>query len=197
MRDGSKAPSYRWVIVSTLSVTETISWGILYYAFGILLAPMEREMGWSRAQSTAAFSIALLVSAVFAVPAGRQVDRGGARLMMTLGSCAGVALLVAWARVESLPALYLIWAAVGVTMAAWATALPERGPTLWQRLLGRPASESGRLCHGAGGPEGGRRCRRAFMLTILLREGGDRERLAVRARNHRQVRRGSGPRALP
>ena len=114
----SAGPGYRWVIVSTLSVTETISWGILYYAFGILLAPMEREMGWSRAESTAAFSIALLVSATFAVPAGRWVDRGGARLMMTLGSCAGTALLVAWARVESLPALYLIWAAVGLTMAA-------------------------------------------------------------------------------
>ena len=114
----SKAPSYRWVIVSTLSVTETISWGILYYAFGILLAPMEREMGWSRAQSTAAFSIALLVSAAGAVPAGRWVDRGGARVMMTIGSCAGTALLVAWARVESLPALYLVWAAIGVTMAA-------------------------------------------------------------------------------
>jgi MFS family permease len=118
MRAPSTAPSYRWVIVSTLSVTETISWGILYYAFGILLAPMEREMGWSRAESTAAFSFALLVCAVFAVPAGRWVDRGGARLMMTLGSCAAVALMVAWARVESLPALYLLWAAVGVTMAA-------------------------------------------------------------------------------
>jgi MFS family permease len=117
-RPAPKAPSYRWAIVSTLSVTETISWGILYYAFGILLAPMEREMGWSRAESTAAFSIALLVSAIGAVPAGRWVDRGGARLMMTLGSCAGTALMVAWARVESLPALYLIWAAVGVTMAA-------------------------------------------------------------------------------
>ena len=117
-RSSPKTPSYRWVIVSTLSVTETISWGILYYSFGILLAPMEHEMGWSRAQSTAAFSIALLVSAVGAVPAGRWVDRGGARLMMTLGSIAGTALMVAWAHVESLPALYLIWAAVGVTMAA-------------------------------------------------------------------------------
>jgi hypothetical protein len=28
---------------------------------------------------------------------------------------------------------------------------------LWQRLLGRPASESGRLCHGDGGCEGGDR----------------------------------------
>jgi len=36
------------------------------------------------------------------------------------------------------------------------------------RLLGRPASEYGRSCHGDGGHEGGGRCRRAFMLTILL-----------------------------
>jgi SAM-dependent methyltransferase len=36
-------------------------------------------------------------------------------------------------------------------------------------LLGRPASEYGRLCHGAGGHEGGGRCRRAFMLTISAR----------------------------
>jgi hypothetical protein len=34
--------------------------------------------------------------------------------------------------------------------------------------LGRPVSESGRLCHGDGGPEGGARRRRALMLPILL-----------------------------
>ena len=104
-------------MVSTLSVTETITWGILYYAFGVLLAPMERDMGWSRAQSTAAFSIALLLAAAGAVPAGRLVDRGRARVMMTLGSCAGTLLLVLWARVESLHALYLVWAGIGLTMA--------------------------------------------------------------------------------
>jgi hypothetical protein len=32
---------------------------------------------------------------------------------------------------------------------------------------GRPASDNGRLCQGAGGHAGGGRCRRAFMLTIL------------------------------
>ena len=104
-------------MVTTLSVTETITWGILYYAFGVLLAPMERDMGWSRAQSTAAFSIALLLAAAGAVPAGRLVDRGRARVMMTLGSCAGTLFLVLWARVESLHALYLVWAGIGLTMA--------------------------------------------------------------------------------
>jgi alkylation response protein AidB-like acyl-CoA dehydrogenase len=40
---------------------------------------------------------------------------------------------------------------------------------------GRPASDNGGLCHGVGGPEGGGRCRRALMLTILaagLKEDG-------------------------
>jgi hypothetical protein len=58
-----KTSRYCWVIVSTLSVTETISWGILYYAFGILQAPMEREMGWSSAECTAAFSTILTLAA--------------------------------------------------------------------------------------------------------------------------------------
>ena len=35
-------------------------------------------------------------------------------------------------------------------------------------LLGRPASEYGRLCPGDGGHEGGHRRRSACMLTILI-----------------------------
>jgi hypothetical protein len=38
---------------------------------------------------------------------------------------------------------------------------------LCRRLLGRPASGSGPLCHGGGGHEGGDHRRRAFMLPIL------------------------------
>ena len=38
---------------------------------------------------------------------------------------------------------------------------------LWQRLLGRPVSEYGRLCHGDGGHEWGDRRRRVLMLPIL------------------------------
>ena len=38
---------------------------------------------------------------------------------------------------------------------------------LWQGLLGRPASESGSLCHGGRGHEGGDRRRTVLMLAIL------------------------------
>src|SRR5690242_10871321 len=55
-------PYYGWVLVWTLGVTETVSWGILNYAFGVFLAPMERDLGWSRATLSGAFSLALLLS---------------------------------------------------------------------------------------------------------------------------------------
>jgi PII-like signaling protein len=34
-----------WRIVGALSITETVSWGILYYAFAVFLIPMQRELG--------------------------------------------------------------------------------------------------------------------------------------------------------
>lgn len=109
---------YGWVLVLALSLTETTSYGILYYAFAVFLTPMGAETGWSRAEMTGAFSLAILVSALAAVPVGRWLDRRGPRLLMATGSCAAALLLVAWARVTTLVELYVVWALIGATMAA-------------------------------------------------------------------------------
>jgi len=76
---------YGWRIVATLAVTETISWGVVYYAFSVLLAPMERDLGWSRAELTGGFSLGLLVAGAMAFPVGAWLDRRGTRLLMTGG----------------------------------------------------------------------------------------------------------------
>lgn len=110
--------SYRWRIVSVLALTETISYGVLTYAFPVFLAPMEAELGWSRTTLTGAFSLALLVSGLAAIPAGRWVDRYGPRGLMAAGSCAAALLLVAWSRVGSVGAFYVIWIGLGLAMAA-------------------------------------------------------------------------------
>jgi MFS family permease len=107
---------YGWTIVWTLAVTETVSWGILFYAFSVFLVPMQAELGWSAPQITGAYSLALLVAMILSPPLGRWLDRAGPRLPMTLGSLLGTALLLAWSRVASLPAFYLIWAGIGVAM---------------------------------------------------------------------------------
>jgi MFS family permease len=110
--------SYGWIVVAALCVTETITWGIVYYGFPVFLRPMEGDLGASRVAVTGAFSLGLGVSALAALPVGRWLDRHGPRGLMTLGSCLGTAGLVAWARVETLAGLYLVWFLMGLAMAA-------------------------------------------------------------------------------
>ena len=109
---------YGWVVVAALCITETVTWGIIYYGYPVFLRPMEEELGASRVAVTGAFSVGLAISALAAVPVGRWIDRHGPRGLMTLGSCIGTVLCLLWARVESLPALYAVWFGMGFAMTA-------------------------------------------------------------------------------
>jgi MFS family permease len=105
-------------MLAGLSLAETVSWGIVYYTFSVFIRPMEIELGWSRAQVSGAFSLALLVGGIAAVPVGHWLDAHGPRALMTAGSVAAVVLLIAWSRVESILGLYAVWAGLGLAMAA-------------------------------------------------------------------------------
>lgn len=109
---------YGWVMLFALATAQVVSWGILYYGFAVFLAPMHEDLGWSIAQITGAYSLALLISGLAAIPFGRWLDRHGPRALMTAGSILATLLVVAWATVDSLLGFYLIWAAIGVVMAA-------------------------------------------------------------------------------
>ena len=122
MRTGTSARQstvfYGWWIVIALAIAEPISWGVQYYALTVFLRPMGDELGWSRSQMTGAFSLALLISGLAAVPVGRWLDRHGTRALMTAGSILATALILAWSQVEQLWVFYLIWVGIGLTMAA-------------------------------------------------------------------------------
>ena len=108
---------YGWTIVAALSFTELTSYGVLAYAFAVFVVPMQEELGWSRATISGAYSLAIVVSGIAAVPVGRLLDRHGARVIMSLGSCAAAVLVFAWSRVEDLVAFYAIWVGIGMAMA--------------------------------------------------------------------------------
>jgi len=108
---------YGWIVLGAVSVTELISWGILYYAFAVFVAPMGAELRWSPAALTGGFSVALLCAGLAAVPVGRWLDRHGPRALMTTGSILGSLLLVAWSQIAQLWAFYAIMAAIGVVSA--------------------------------------------------------------------------------
>ena len=108
---------YGWVLVVTLGITETITWGILYYGFAVFMPVLETELGWSRGEMSGAFALAILLSGVVAAPVGRWLDFHGPRLLMSAGSIAAVVLVLAWSQVTSLAQFYAVWALIGITMA--------------------------------------------------------------------------------
>lgn len=103
--------------MAALSATETVSWGILYYAFAVLLVPMQRDLELSAAQLTGALSVALLVSGLAGIGVGRYLDSQGPRILMASGSAAGAVLVATWSQVGGLGSFYVIWVGIGLVMA--------------------------------------------------------------------------------
>ena len=107
-----------WRIVAVLAVTETVSWGVLYYAFAVFQVPMGAELGLTPAQLSGAFSVAVLLTGLAAVPVGWWVDARGPRGLMTAGAAVSAALVAAWSQVHSLVGLYLVMGGIGLARAA-------------------------------------------------------------------------------
>lgn len=110
--------SYRWLLVLTLGLTETVSWGVLFYSFSVFVGPMQAELGWTRGEITGAFSLAVLVWGIAGLALGPWIDARGPRLLMTVGSAAAVALVLAWSGVTDIRAFYGCWLLMGFVWAA-------------------------------------------------------------------------------
>ena len=104
--------------IAALGIGQCVNWGVLYYAFPILVLPLERELGVATWVVTGAFSLALLMSAALAPAIGRWGDRDRGALIMQAGGFSAAALLAAWTLLPGVLMLYLVWAALGLGMAA-------------------------------------------------------------------------------
>ena len=59
-----------------LSLPQLITWGSVFYTFSLLMGPLEAELGMTRAESSLAFSLALLAEGAGAWLVGRWIDAG-------------------------------------------------------------------------------------------------------------------------
>jgi MFS family permease len=101
-----------------LSWPQLITWGSVFYTFSLLMTPLEAELGMSRAESSLAFSLALLAEGVMAYAVGRWIDAGHERRVMTLGSIwVGLGLL-GHSGVTSVMGFYAAWVWLGLGLAA-------------------------------------------------------------------------------
>ncbi|MFI7464939.1 MFS transporter [Nonomuraea sp. NPDC049646] len=101
-------------IVAALAVTQTIGYGVLYYAFSVFLVPMADDLHATDAQVATALTVSVLITAVCAPLAGRWLDAHGGRALMTLGSLLGAGAVPAWSQVTALWQLHLVFAAIGI-----------------------------------------------------------------------------------
>jgi len=111
-----KAPGIGLIVA--LGITQIVSWGSVYYLAALLMEPLRQALGVAQPVIVGAFSLSMLVSGLAAPWVGRYIDRHGGRGVMTAGSIAAAALLALLSRVESVVALYAIYLALGLAMAA-------------------------------------------------------------------------------
>lgn len=107
-----------WRLVGFLAVGQLVVWGALYYGFAVIVSPMEADLGWAKTETNGALTLGLLVAGISAVPIGHWIDRRGAFWPMSVGAIAGGLLLVAWSYVAAPWEFYVVWALLGITLAA-------------------------------------------------------------------------------
>jgi MFS family permease len=100
--------------VVALATSTTVGYGVLFYAYGVLLVPMAADLGWSRTFLSGAFSAALVVSALLTVPVGRWLDRHPPRGLFIAGAVAATALVAVWSIATS----RVVFAAARVLLGA-------------------------------------------------------------------------------
>ncbi|WP_344652515.1 MFS transporter [Cryptosporangium japonicum] len=119
-----------WAL-GVLCLTEIVSWGVLYYAFPVLAAGITTNTGWSTPTITAAFSAALVVSALAGIVVGRIMHRHGPRWLMTGGSLLAVSAVVLIASAPSLPIFVAGWLLAGLAMSCVLYAPAFAAVTVW------------------------------------------------------------------
>ena len=122
--------------VLALGTAQTLAWASSYYLPAMLAAPMARDLGVATPTVFAAFSMALIVSALAGPLAGRLIDRHGGRPVL-LGSNVLLALgLALLGSAQGPTTLVAAWLLLGLGMGA---GLYEAGFAALVRLYGAEA----------------------------------------------------------
>lgn len=90
-----------WLDIALLGLSQLLAYGTLYYSFSILAPAMARDFHWSNDWIFGALSAAFLAGGLISPLVGRWIDRVGAGRVMSVGSVAASASLVACALAPS------------------------------------------------------------------------------------------------
>jgi predicted MFS family arabinose efflux permease len=106
----------RLAVIFVLGATQTLAWASTYYLPAILADRISDELGMSSTWFFAAFSGALVISALVGPRAGRTVDAIGGREVLAVSNVIIAAGLILLALTYSQPMLWFSWLVLGVGM---------------------------------------------------------------------------------
>ena len=132
-------PNPRAGMVASLGTAQTLAWASTYYLPAILAAPMARDLGISVPMVFAAFSFALIVSALIGPRSGAAIDRLGGRPVLMATSVVFALGLVSLGLAQGTAGLFAAWAVLGVGMGS---GLYESAFASLVRLYGKDARAS-------------------------------------------------------
>ena len=105
-------------VVAALGTAQTLAWASSYYLPAMLARPMAAELGVSQPTVFAAFSAALVVSALVGPHSGRRIDRWGGRPVLMATSGLFALGLAAMALAGGPVTLFAAWAVMGLAMGS-------------------------------------------------------------------------------
>jgi len=109
---------YGYIIVLAAFFIQMIAWG-MFASYGVFFKPLTTEFGWTRAMTSGAFSVAMLVCGLLSIGIGRLTDRFGSRLIIVVcGFFLGLGYLL-MSQVNTIWQLYLFYGLmVGIGVSA-------------------------------------------------------------------------------
>ncbi|MDE3722604.1 MFS transporter [Nocardiopsis sp. N85] len=103
--------------LAALCVTVTTGYGVLFYAFPVLVPSIVADTGWSPVSVTAWFSASQLVAGAVGILVGRWVQARGPRPAMTAAALVSVPAVAAIALAPDLWTFAAAWLVAGAAMA--------------------------------------------------------------------------------
>ena len=108
---------YGYIVVSAAFLILVMTWGTVY-SFGVFFKPVLTEFGWTRAATSGAYSLFLLLLAFLGIVMGRLNDRFGPRIVLT--GC-GLVLGSGYLLMSQISAIWQLYLFYGVILAIGAS----------------------------------------------------------------------------
>lgn len=146
--DGQKARIfYGYIIVIAAFIILMLTFGG-NYSFGIFFKPLIAEFGWSRAVTSAAFSLLTIVSGIVGIFTGRLSDLFGPK---ALGIAGGISLGLGFLLMSQVNDIWQVYLIHGLLLAAGVGGCwPILMPTVARWFISRRGLMSGIVASGIG-----------------------------------------------